>query len=153
MAVRDSLSDAEFASFLTSCRSESATKQEAFVDATRDASRWLYNMSDQSLTIGDVVYDMTLIGTHSAVYDSWLWAWANEDFPESARVASSQIQGLHGITGFRVFVTPGVGASAKEADDFAALAVHILDARAFFRCPSDGATLFLAVHDPRPTAG
>jgi hypothetical protein len=153
MAVRDSLSDDEFAAFLTSCRSESATKQQAFADVTRGASRWLYDLSDQSLAIGDVVYDMTPIGTHSVAYGSWLWAWANEDFPESARVASSRIQGLHGTTGFRVFVTPGIGASAKDADDFAALAVHILNARAFFRCPSDGPTLFLAVHDPRPTAG
>jgi hypothetical protein len=153
MPVGDSLSDAEFASFLASCRSESATKQQAFADATRSAPRWFYDMGDQSLTIENVIYDMTPIGTHSPTYHSWLWAWANEDFPQPARVASSRIRELHGTTGFRVFITPGISASTTDADDFAALAVHILEARAFFRYPSDGPTLYLAVHDPRLTAG
>jgi hypothetical protein len=152
MPVGDSLSDAEFSAFVASCRAESADKQRQFVDTIRGAPRWFYDMDDGSLTIGDVVYGMTPIGTHSPIHDSWLWAWANEDFPEAAREASAQIRSLHGTTGFRVFVTPGTDASANDAADLVALAVHVLDARAFFRCPSAGPTLFLAVHDPQPAA-
>lgn len=151
--VADSLSDAEFATFLASCRDELAAKQRDFEHAVQDASRWFYDLADQSLRIGGVVYGMTPIGTYSPVYKSWLWAWANEDFPVTTREASAGIQVLHGATGFRVFVDPGINASAEDADDFVALAVHALDARGFFRCPSDGPTLFLAVHDPRPSAG
>ena len=41
-------------------------------------------------------------------------------------------------------------ASARPlARDFAAMAVHLLGAIGFFRCPSeDGPTLYLAVHEP-----
>ncbi len=151
--VGDSLSDAEFGTFLAACREECAAKQRDFDKATQTASRWSYDMADQSLRIGDVVYRMTPIGTFSPAYKSWLWAWAKEDFPEAAREASAGIQVLYETTGFRVFVDPGINASAQDADDFVALAVHALGARAFFRCPSDGPTLFLAVHDPRRGAG
>jgi hypothetical protein len=52
-----------------------------------------------------------------------------------------------------VFLDAGIKASTAEADDFVALAVHALDAAAFFRCPSLGPILYLAVHDLRPSAG
>jgi hypothetical protein len=54
---------------------------------------------------------------------------------------------LHAVTGFQVFLDPGIEASAADAEDFAALAVHALDAIAFFRCPSEEPTLYLAVHE------
>ena len=94
-------------------------------------------------------FETTLIGTYSSEYQSWLWAWANEDFPEVARAASRQIQALYDVTGFRVFLNEGIGASTEDAQDFTALAVHQLDAIGFFRCPSDeaGPVLYLAVHE------
>jgi len=57
-------------------------------------------------------------------YQTWLWAWANEEFPEAARAVSRQLQLLHSVTGFRVFINPGIEASAADAQDFAALSVH-----------------------------
>jgi hypothetical protein len=107
-------------------------------------------MTDRSLVIGDTGFGMTPIGTYSPEYESWMWAWANEDFPEVARAASREIQGLHVITGFNVFIDPGIGASSADAQDFAMMAVHQLGAIAFFRCPSEGAApvLYLAVHEP-----
>ena len=109
-------------------------------------------MADLSLTIGDIVFGMTPIGTYSSEYGSWLWAWANEDFPPTARQAAERIRTLHDITRFRVFLDPGIKASPEDADDFVALAVHALDAAAFFRCPSPDPTLYLAVHDLRSSA-
>jgi hypothetical protein len=147
--VGDSLSDAEFSAFLASCRRQSALKQREFAEEVQGASRWDYDMDNQTLSIGSVVYGMTPIGTYSPDHKTWLWAWANDAFPAAAREGSAEIQVLHGTTGFRVFIDPGIPCSAKDADDLVALAVHALDARAFFRCPSNDPTLFLAVHEPR----
>ena len=119
----------------------------AFSSESPARSRWHYEMSDGSLTIGDTRFGMTPIGTFSPEHQTWLWAWANEDFPEVARAGSRRIQGLHAVTGFRVFLDPGVGASPSDAQDFAALAVHQLGAIGFFRCPSGGPELYLAVHE------
>jgi len=67
--------------------------------------------------------------------------------------ASSRIRSLHTVTGFRVFIDPGTQASPSAAQDLTALAVHILDAIGFFRCPSEGTVLYLAVHEFVQPAG
>ena len=144
------MSDEEFFAFLGVCRDELTVKQTDFQKRIANARRWHYEMAEASLTIGEMRFGMTLIGTYSPEYQSWLWAWANEDFPEVARAASRQIQGLYDVTGFRVFLDVGIGASTADAQDFAALAVHQLGAIGFYRCPSEGAgpVLYLAVHEP-----
>jgi hypothetical protein len=149
LPVRGSLSDDEFFAFLASCRNELAAKQETLQRRIQGASRWFYEMADGTLTIGDSIFGMTPIGTYTSAHNSWLWAWANEDFPAVARTASARIQSLHTITGFRVFIDPAIKASSADAQDFTALAVHILSAIGLFRCPSDGPgpVLYLAVHE------
>ena len=148
LPVAGSMSDDEFFAFVAVCRDELAVKQSGFQQRIAGASRWQYEMADGSLTIGDKRFSMTPIGSFSPEYQTWLWAWANEDFPDAARVPARQIQELHGITGFKVFLEPGIGASSADAEDLAALAVHQLDAIGLFRCPSDGPMLYLAVHEP-----
>jgi hypothetical protein len=141
------MSDDEFLAFLTACRAELAVKQAAFEQRIAGASRWHYELADGSLTVGDMRFGMTPIGSFSPEYRSWLWAWANEGFPEVARATSRQIQGLHAATGFRVFLDPGIGASESDARDFAALAAHQLGAIGIFRCQSEGPLLYLAVRE------
>lgn len=145
LPVGGSMSDDEFFAFLAACRDELTGKQTAFQQRIAGASQWRYEMSDGSLIIGAVRFGMIPIGSFSSEYQSWLWAWANEDFPEVARAASRQIQGLHGVSGFQVFLDQGIGASASDAQDFAALAAHQLGAIGIFRCPSEGPVLYLAV--------
>jgi sarcosine oxidase delta subunit len=147
LPVRGSLSDDEFSAFLASCRNDLGAKQETFQHRIQGASRWFYEMADGTLTIGDSIFGMTAIGTYSADYNSWLWAWANESFPAVARTASARLQSLYKVTGFRVFIDPGSKVSSADAEDFTALAVHILGAIGLFRCPSDGPVLYLAVHE------
>lgn len=73
---------------------------------------------------------------------------SDPDFPPRARRAAEPLQALTDTTGLRVFSDPGVDASQADAQEFVALAVHHLDAIGFFRRPSDGPTLYLAVHHP-----
>jgi hypothetical protein len=152
LPIGGSISDDQFSAFLAACRDELADKQARFQTRIAGAApRWFYDMADGSLTVGDNRFDMTVIGTFSPTYQSWLWAWANEDFPAVARHASRRIQGLHAVTGFQVFRDPGIGASAEDTQDFVALAVHQLGALGFFRCPPQGPddpVLYLAVHQP-----
>ena len=146
--VDGSMSDGEFFAFLTTCRNELAAKQAGFQKRIEGAARWQCEMEDKALTIGTTRFGMTPIGTFSPEYQSWLWAWANEDFPERARADSRRIQGLHSVTGFRVFLDPGIEATTVDAEDFASLAVHHLGAIGFFSCPSGGPMLYLAVNEP-----
>jgi hypothetical protein len=142
----DSFSDDEFAEFLASCHRDLLSKQNGFKQQIAGASEWYYDMPSLSLQIGECVFGITPIGTYSSAYESWLWAWANDDFPPEARALASRIQTLHGTTGFRVFLEPGIGAGEKDVDDFVALAVHALRADGFFRSNSNETSLYLAVH-------
>jgi hypothetical protein len=147
LPVGGSLSDEQFFAFLVACRDELAEKQQRFQQRIAGAATWSYEMADCSLTIGSERFSMTPVGTHSPEYQTWLWGWANEDFPPLAREASRRLQALHKVTGFRVFLDPGIAASSTDAQDFAALAVHLLGAIGLFRSLSDGPTLFLAVYE------
>jgi hypothetical protein len=149
LPVGGSMTDDQFFAFLTACRAELAEQQPRFIKRIEGTGRRHYEMADLTLTLGETQFSMTPIGTFSPEYQSWLWAWANQDFPPVAREASKRLQALHDITGFRVFIDPGIGASSTDAQDFAALAIHHLGAIGFFRCPSEGPTLYLAVHEPR----
>lgn len=142
------MSDAEFFAFLDACRDELADKQLRFQQRIAGAGRWTYDLRDCSLTMGSERFGVTPVGTYSHEYQTWLWAWANEEFPEAARTASRQLQSLHTVTGFRVFIDEGIEASSADAQDFTALAVHQLGAIGFFRGASDSPTLYLAVHEP-----
>lgn len=148
LPVGGSMADDEFFAFLQACREELADKQARFQQRIDGRAQWSYDMEDCSLQVGES-FAMTPVGSHSSGYGSWLWAWANEDFPANAREASRRIQGLHASTGFQVFLDPGVNAVPDDAVNFTALAVHQLDAIGFFRVPGDtGPTLYLAVHEP-----
>ena len=151
LPVDGSMSDEEFFAFLGACRDELTVKQTGFQKLIAGAGRWDYDMSESTLTLDEMRFETTPIGTYSNEYQSWLWAWANEDFPEVARASSRQLQDLYAVTGFRVFLDEGIGASTADAQDFAALAVHQLGAIGFYRCPSEdaGPVLYLAVHEPR----
>lgn len=143
-----SMSDEEFFAFLSACQRELEERQVRFQQRIHAAPRWHYDLADTTLTVGNLRFRMTPIGTFSETYQTWLWAWANEDFPESARVSSRRIQELHAVTGFRVFLDPGIEASRADAQDLSALAIHQLGAIGLFRCPSQGPELYLAVHEP-----
>jgi hypothetical protein len=153
LPVGGSMTDEEFFAFLSACRDELADKQARFQQRIRGAARWAYELTDCSLSIGSERFPMTPVGTHSPEYQTWFWAWANEDFPPEAREASRRLRALYDVTGFRVFLDPGIGVSSEDAQDFTALAVHQLSAIGFFRSPSDGPTLYLAVHEPGSEGG
>lgn len=142
-----SLSDDQFFAFVDSCRRELESKQEIFQQRIAGQDRWYYDLADNSLTIGSMRFGITAIGTQHPKYETWLWAWANPDYPESAREASRRIQLLYATTGFQVFTSEGIDATSTDAQDLSAMAIHLLDSIGLFRCPSDGPILYLAVHE------
>ncbi|MBU6238026.1 MAG: hypothetical protein KGQ51_09355 [Planctomycetes bacterium] len=146
--VGNSFSDKEFSAFVDACRNELETKQEIFQKRIAGCDRWLYDLADNSLTLGTLRFRITAVGTFSPEYETWLWAWANPDYPATAREASRRIQSLYSITGFRVFTAEGIEATSADAQDFSAMAIHQLDSIGLFKSPSDGPTLYLAVHEP-----
>jgi hypothetical protein len=146
------MSDEQFFAFLSACRDELADKQARFQARIAGAARWYYDMADCSLTIGEHRFGMVPVGTFSHEQQTWLWAWANDSYPDIARAASRRIQGLHDATGFRVFLNQGTPAEPSDALDFTALAAHHLGAIGFFRASNEAIDLYLAVTESPASA-
>ena len=149
LPANGSMSDEQFFDFLAACREELETKQAAFQRQVADVNQWSYDMADETLTLDDMRFGMTPIGSYSKEYQTWLWAWANDGFPEVARAAARRIQSLYDLTGFQVFLDPGIPADAEDAQDLAAMAIHQLGAIGQYRFPSETRMLYLAVHEAR----
>lgn len=145
--INGSMTDAQFSSFVAACSAEFAEKQSQFWPRISGAGKWHYELADGSITFGVQRYPMIPIGTFSSQYQSWLWAWANEDFPVVARETSRRLQGLYDLTRFQVFRDPGFSVTPEEVDDLVAMAIHQLEAIGSFRCLSEGPTLYLAILD------
>lgn len=148
LPIDGSMSDEQFDRFLQDCNRELAEKQAAFNAYLAPGAPWSYDLHTLTMQLGDRAFPITPVGSHSPQYETWLWAWANDDYPAPAREASRQLQSLHDHTGFKVFINKGIAASTLDAQDFTACAVHVLGAIGFFRAPSTGPTLYLAVHAP-----
>ncbi|WP_310632670.1 DUF6882 domain-containing protein [Paraburkholderia sp.] len=146
----DAMTDDEFAALQEHCESELVQKQASFIKQIGNSGSWHYDLDTSTLTVGTHRFRITAIGTHSASMDTWLWAWANDSFPDRARAAASEVQRLFQITGFRVFETPGIDASRADANVLTAMAVHVLAADGIFKALDDDRTLFLAVHEAIP---
>ena len=139
------MTDAEFAAFLDGCRTELTTKQSNFAQSLANDAEWHYDLDVNLLRVGGTDYRITAIGTHNQDLQTWLWAWANDTFPDAARSASSTTKSLFDITGFNVFTDDGINATSHDAQDLSACAMHVLGAVGLYRCPGE-ATLYLAVH-------
>jgi hypothetical protein len=147
-AIDGSMTDDEFDVFLQTCEAELADKQAQFQERIRDAGRWSYDLDVCTLTIGAERFPIIPIGSHSPERQTWLWAWANEDNPAAARDSSRRFQDLHRITGFRVFLDPGIPASSADSQAFSAMAIHHAGAIALFKVPTEGPVLYFAVLSP-----
>lgn len=143
-AIQGSMSDEEFRRYLTACRHELADKQSQFQRVLSQCQTWHYDLASCKINFNEKELHFVPIGTFSDSMNSWLWAWANPDFPEQARTLSRYLQSLHAMTGFQVFLDPGIKASRQDAEDFSALALHYLGGQGIFRAPGNP-DLYLSV--------
>ncbi|MEZ6090627.1 MAG: hypothetical protein R3C05_21930 [Pirellulaceae bacterium] len=142
----ESMTDEAFYEWLRQCREELQVKQDRFMTHVEQGAYWHYDLEAGTLSIGSQTYRITVIGSHNAEEQTWLWAWANESFPSVVRESSSQIKQIYETTRFEVFRDVGTDASSGDAQDLSSLAIHWLEADGLFRVPTAGPTLYFAVH-------
>ena len=143
------MTDEAFHDLLSQCRAELQSKQDAFIDSVQQGQWWHYDLDQETLSIGSQTFRITVIGSFDNEDQSWLWAWANDSFPQAARDSSAKIKQLHESTRFQVFLDAGTDATSADAQDLSALAIHWLGADGLFRVPGkEGPTMYFAVYLP-----
>jgi hypothetical protein len=142
------MTDHEFAQLLSLCDREFVEKQEKFQMWIATSGMWFYDLEECTLTLGDTKFEVTPIGTYGATSGTWLWAWANSEFPPKAIERAEKLKCLYELTGWEVFENPGTHATVDELQIFNLLAIHILDSVGLFQDGEGGEpALYLAVHE------
>ena len=76
---------------------------------------------------------ITPIATYLPSAEDWAWAWANDAFPDHARLKASRIKALSTKTGYVIFETAFFRAKPMDIDELCALALHELNGRTVFK--------------------
>ncbi len=145
---RDSMSDGEFADFLSACRGELQVKQTGIAECL-GRSPYAYDIDQGLLTLGSEAHSIVVIGTYCVSRRTWLWGWANDSYSDAARERSASLKGLRDLTGFQVFADDGLMATASDALDLVAIAVHYFAADGYWQEDFTDLQVFLAIHPQR----
>ncbi len=142
---RDSMSDAEFADFLNACRSELDLKQKG-ISEYLGRRPYTYDINQGVLTLDGNAHDIVVVGTYCVSRRTWLWGWANDSYSDAARERSALLKRLRDLTGFQVFADDGLMATASDAQNLVAIAVHYLAAEGYWQEDFTDLQVFLAIH-------
>jgi hypothetical protein len=126
------MSVAEYDAFVSTCRAELDERQAKLVELAGD-SRCEFDLHEGVFTLAGHTFKASVSGSHCLSRGTWLWGWANDSYTDAARRRFAIFQGLQDVTGFRRFADAGCHASAEEAANLTALAVHHVGGVGFWR--------------------
>jgi hypothetical protein len=128
---------------------EYSEKQKAMEPQLAKFSQWHVDLEAPKLTLSKgrdaQTLPITPIATYLPASSNWLWAWANDEIPESARHKSAQLKRLTDKTQYRIFVSPSFEVTAGEIDELCALALNELAGKAVFKAKNNEPWLFLVI--------
>ena len=130
-------------------------KQLAFADIVGSAN-WSLSMDEGRIDFGEQrSYPVQIIGTESAVSNTWMWGWANEasNLPPVLLQDVLRLQSVGQTSGVSELITPMLPLSDKiDGHHISCIASVLCEADAYYRCPYDGGALFVTVYDVATTS-
>ena len=122
---------------------------ESFSSEVEGFEEWHYSLDDLSLEFKNhsesKKYEIIPIGTYSPERNSFLWAWANEDFAGSIADSALALKELESEFGFRAFSSKGFPCKQNDLDEILAISMYGLKGRTVFKEKSNNPWLFLCV--------
>ena len=99
-----------------------------------------------------VMCDISFVGTHSSLDNSWLWGWANNSFSNAERESLAPIRSYGTEMGFVKLV--GAHWFAEDDDGWlmTAFAARVLDAAGAYRTPTEHGHLYMVIRAARSAA-
>lgn len=114
------------------------------------SSAWHFDLSLGLLAFGDIHHwQVQVLGTESAVTQTWLWSWANtaSSIPSSLLGSAITMQ-LHGESqGIPELTEPELSLDRIDGHTIAMIASGICRANAYYRSPYDGGALYDLIMD------
>ena len=144
------MNNKEFEEFKQRCIKYLIEKQKVFNEEIKNYTKFYYDLKLMQLELKSFwqkrKYRITVIGTYSTVYSSWLWGWANKDFPDNCTNDSLQLKKLYLKTQYNIFDDEGIKCSSIEADELSAISINFLNAKGLYKVKDQEPWLFLAVY-------
>lgn len=146
------MTDEEFQIFLDNCFEELEEKQQELIDKFDLGSFQkfefdfdkgeIYFLNDGKT---EVQANIIPIGSFNSESKTWMWAWANEGFPENLRTKSAQLKQLKEITGFDIFGNEMSDIDEDMTWEIAGMSLNLLTSQGVYRGPVNNTQYFYAL--------
>jgi len=94
-----------------------------------------------------VAANVQFVGSVSSTSDTWLWAWANESFLESARADVRKVRAYGVDRQFLRLASARWKATEDDGWEMTAVAALLLQAHGAYRSPSERGATFMMLND------
>lgn len=120
-------------------------RQENLSELIGDATGDL-DIEKGTLSFGDIVFPVQILGFYMVEAKQWSWAWDNEDiFGENLIRSSNQIKALGEEFGINEFTSPVVNADYNDCHTLAMTSSGILDMDSYYAVSEDGIDIFVLI--------
>ena len=119
------------------------------------AKRWHYDRETRTIRFFDaavgpaLVADVTIVGSFSTRSNTWMWAWANENYPDSERAKVAPLRVFGEVRGIEKFQNAKWAADEVDGWEVTQIASELLDAAAIYRAPIDHLLVFMLLDNFR----
>jgi len=146
------MTDEEFQIFLDTCFEELEIKQQKLIEEFNIGSFQKFEFDFEKAEIYflneglvEVQANIIPIGSFNSENNTWMWAWANEGFPEDLRAKSARLKQLEEKTGFEIFGTEMPEIDEDMAWEMAGISLNMLNVQGVYRGPVNKTEYFYAI--------
>lgn len=151
------MNDEELGMYLNLCCEELLEKQEnlqkqyqlgSYEKYWCDLEQKILQFKNQDTIFHE--FRVMCLGSMSNQSETWMWAWANESFPEEVRKDSVELKNLKTTLGLDFFEIPVFECNDEMAYVLTAISCNHLDMMGTYRVPTQNGYIVLGVMDRLP---
>ena len=99
-----------------------------------------------TLSFGDIVFPVQILGFYMVEAKQWSWAWDNEDiFGENLIKSANQINAIGEEFGISEFTSPVISADYNDCHTLAMASAGILNMDSYYAVSEDGLDIFVLI--------
>lgn len=148
------MNDEELQKYIDICYEELEKKQQYLMDVFGFGSfdrfqhdfekEEIYLLQDSEIKVKAKILPIGSFNTESS---TWMWAWANEAFPDFLREKASQLKKLEDVTGFEIFGNKMAEINQDMVWEIAGMSLSLLGFDGVYRGPSKNTQYFYALKE------
>jgi len=149
------VSAAEFGALAHQACERCKVRQDAAIRAWpkfAKASSWYYDSLTRTIRFFDdpaspgVIADVTIAGSFSQTSNTWMWCWANDEYPDAERAKVAPLEVFGDVRGIEKFRSGQWAGDEIDGWEVTQIAADIFQAEAIYRAPMDHLLVFMLLN-------